>query len=498
MKLNLIYALLALAVITSSCGGSDTGTSSSTGWHYNDPKWGGFENKPYIGQETGPGLVFIQGGTFKMGAVEQDLTVDYNNISRRITVPSFYMDECEVSNNNYLEYLYWVNRTFAGTYPEVLRKALPDTLVWRNRLAYNEPFVENYLRHPAFREYPVVGINWLQATDFCKWRSDRVNEMIMVRNGILELNPVQKDADNFNTEAYLLGQYQGKVKRPLRDLSPDNNNGQGQRSVKLEDGILLPEYRLPTEAEWEYAALANIGNNPAKGEENNLHAKMYTWNGYSMRDPGAAGQQWHGAMLANFKRSAGDNMGVAGGLNDNADITAPVKSYMPNDYGLYNMAGNVSEWCMDVYRPMSPLDVTDYNAFRGNVFKTKELDEELKPKEKDSLGRIVYRELKDSEALSRRNYKKGDNIDANDADKESEVKYDYRTSSLINNSVRVFKGGSWNDRAYYLAPGSRRFLEEDQSTSTIGFRCAMTHFGAPEGSGPQFQAGKSFRSGKKK
>ena len=465
--------LIAICLFMASCSKEK---SSVTGWNYNDPKNGGFEVVPYDEQETGPGLVLIEGGTFTMGRTEQDITLDWNNIPRRVTVRSFYIDETEVANVHYLEYLYWLSRVFAADYPEVFKKALPDTLVWRDRLAYNEPLVELYLRHPAYQQYPVVGVNWLQASDFCAWRTDRVNEQILVREGIMRINPNQINEDNFNSEAYLAGQYEGLVKSDLQDLNPSSGTN-GTRKVRMEDGILLPRYRLPTEAEWEYAALAQIGNTVY---ERVTDRKQYPWNGHIVRNKD---EKYKGQMLANFKRGRGDNMGTAGFLNDNADIPAPVHSYWPNDYGLYCMAGNVNEWVMDAYRPLSPEDKSDFNPFRGNVFTTPQRDEEGTIAEKDSLGRIPYREVTPEESADRRNYTKADNINYLDADEAENIKYDYGITSLINDKARVYKGGSWKDRAYFLSPGVRRFTDENQSTNDIGFRCAMTRVGSPVGLG---------------
>ncbi|NNF02320.1 MAG: SUMF1/EgtB/PvdO family nonheme iron enzyme [Bacteroidia bacterium] len=468
-------------VISTSCKKQK---SSTTGWNYNDPKNGGFEVVPYIEQETGPGLILIEGGTFTMGRTEQDIKVDWDNIPRRATVASFYMDETEIANVHYLEYLYWLRRVFGTDYPEVYKKALPDTLVWRSRLAFNEPYVEYYLRHPAYQYYPVVGVNWLQANDYCAWRTDRVNEAILIREGILQVNPNQVNEDNFNTEAYFAGQYEGLVKSPYPDLNPDNE----YRRIRMEDGILLPKYRLPTEAEWEYAALGLIGNTVF---ERVTDRQLYPWKGHAVRN---ADKKYQGEMFANFKRGRGDQMGVASKLNDNADITAPVLSYWPNDYGLYNMAGNVSEWVADVYRPLSPEDNDDFNSFRGNVFETKERDEEGAIVEKDSLGRIVYRAVTDRESESRRNYTTADNIAWLDGQDPDYIQYQFGEASLINNEARVYKGGSWKDRAYWMSPGTRRFLDQAQATDYIGFRCAMTRVGSPVGLGKESKRRKSNKA----
>ena len=469
---NTLY-ILGLSFLLASCSKEK---SSVTGWNYNDTKNGGFEVVPYDEQESGPGLVLIEGGTYTMGRTEQEVTQDWNNIPRRVTVSSFYIDETEVANIHYLEYLYWVSRVFSSDYPEVYKKALPDTLVWRDKLAYNEPLVELYLRHPTYQQYPVVGINWLQASDFCAWRTDRVNEQILIREGILRPNPNQINEDNFNSESYLASQYEGLVKNDLQDLNPSSGSN-GTRKVRMEDGILLPKYRLPTEAEWEYAALAQIGNTIY---ERVTDRKQYPWNGHIVRNKD---EKFKGQIMANFKRGRGDNMGTAGFLNDNADIPAPVHSYWPNDFGLYCMAGNVNEWVMDVYRPLSPEDKSDFNPYRGNVFLTQQRDEEGMINEKDSLGRIPFREVTPEESADRRNYSKADNINFLDADESEYIKYDYGITSLINDKARVYKGGSWKDRAYFLSPGVRRFTDENQSTNDLGFRCAMTRVGSPVGLG---------------
>jgi len=568
-----ILTLVGSVLLLASCGQERSG---ATGWAYNDPSNGGFEKAPFVEQETGPGLVLIEGGTFTMGRVEDDVTFGWDNIPRRVTVSSFYMDETEVTNFYWLEYLHWLQRIYGDSYPEIVNKALPDTLVWREKMEYNEPYVEYYLRHPAYRDYPVVGVNWLQANDFCAWRTDRVNELILIREGLLVHNPeAQVDEEHFTTDAYFGGQYEGeKDADGVVDLRPGSS---GYRNVRMEDGILLPRYRLPTEAEWEFAALGLIGNSY---QELISDRRTYPWNGHYVRNDNSGGR-FYGQLNANFVRGRGDLMGVAGALNDAGDITTPVYSYAPNDYGLYNMAGNVSEWVMDVYRPLSPQDKGEFRPFRGNVFQTKVLNSEggledkydyvvydiegveyfLKEYQKRSQGRLtdtdqnlidnlltyttqakedlknrlhaeanqriqdgmdliassdsqVAPDLRDgiadyiestpgdmrmrdvtvAENIDRRNYREADNIDFGDGDLNSSIyfedpsyegnenrMYDWGKTTLVNDRARVYKGGSWRDRAYWVIPGTRRFLDERRSTSTIGFRCAMTRVGSPTG-----------------
>ncbi len=216
MKVNKIMAiklLLALVIMVgfSSCSkkSSSKGGSRATGWKINDKK-GGFQYaSKFKKQETGPGLVLVEGGTFTMGKVQDDPMHDWNNTPNQQHVQSFYMDETEVTNIMYMEYLDWLKRVFPPeeeNYKNIYEGASPDTLVWRNRLGYNETMTNNYLRHPAYAEYPVVGVNWIQATEFCKWRTNRVNESILEQQRFLKKDSKVVDVKaeaNFDTETYL-------------------------------------------------------------------------------------------------------------------------------------------------------------------------------------------------------------------------------------------------------------------------------------------------------
>jgi len=209
--------------------------------------------------------------------------------------------------------------------------------------------------------------------------------------------------------------------------------------------------------------------------------------------------------MANFVRGRGDFMGVAGSLNDNGSITVDVKSYWPNDYGLYCMAGNVNEWVQDVYRPLTSEDVDGFNPFRGNVYTDVRRDANGAVVGKDRLGRLYVDTVKDLDVADRFNYQKGDYRNYRDGDLQSAIPVsdwntdDGKTASLrmyaqdnlsggtsdfvtlINDNARVYKGGSWKDRAYWLNPSTRRFLDQESSRDDIGFRCAMIRVGSPSG-----------------
>ena len=366
--------LMIFAASLVSCGGGggsklqNSKQSNVTGWKYNDKKNGGFQVVYNYKQEAPPGMSFVQGGTFTMGRVFEDVIGDWNNVPRRVTVGSFYMDQHEISNLNWREYLHWMRNVFHNNF-ELIERAYPDTLVWREELAYNEPYLDYYFSHVAYNYYPVVGVSWEQASDYCLWRTDRVNELILVDKGVIKYPDFQSlkgntDANDiaqnqvFNTHKYMTKEdYQpAKGKKEMKDVYGN------VRKTNMSDGLLLPKFRLPTEAEWEYAA---YGTKSIEGEENYKERKIYPWFGHQMRNPDKKNR---GQMQANYVRGRGDMMGMGGALNDHANITAPVDAFWPNEFGLYNMAGNVNEWVLDVYRVLSSDDVIEYNPFRGNEY----------------------------------------------------------------------------------------------------------------------------------
>ncbi|MEN3323046.1 gliding motility lipoprotein GldJ [Mariniflexile soesokkakense] len=543
-----VLLVLALTIATTGCKKSSSSKNSSraTGWQINSRE-GGFQyNTDFKEQETSPGLVFVEGGTFTKGRVQDDVMHDWNNTPNQQHVQSFYMDETEVTNAMYMEYLDWIKRVYPPSdenFRAIYHGALPDTLVWRNRLGYNEVMTENYLRHPGYGEYPVVGVSWIQAVEFANWRSDRVNEYNLEKAGFLKRDAKIVDVNpesTFSTDTYVAAPsltYGGneEVINPERGnkrfARTDADGNETNIYATRETGLITPKYRLPTETEWEYAAL---GLSEIRSYNLYRGRKKYPWDGQYTRN---GSRKFRGDQLANFKQGKGDYGGIAGWSDDGADITNAVKSYEPNDFGLYDMAGNVAEWVADVYRPIVDDEFNDFNYYRGNVYTKNAISEDGSVKvvtvddivyDTLSNGKIVARNLPgeilqvpvdENETYLRTNFDKSNQINFRDGDRRSSRNFEsfneddeangkkdetrkmYNSpknvisrdsagnivreydksnnrSSLINDEVRVYKGGSWKDREYWLDPAQRRYFPQDMATDYIGFRCAMSRVGS--------------------
>jgi sulfatase modifying factor 1 len=221
----------------------------------------------------------------------------------------------------------------------------PDTLCWIADFTYsfNEPMTTRYFWHPAYDNYPVVGVTWKQASAFCLWRSNLLNATL---------------------------------------------SASGQPPVH--------EYRLPLESEWEYAARGG------------LEHSMYPWGGYYTRNK-------EGCFLANFKPLRGNY------IDDGGSVSLSVGTYQPNEYGLYDMAGNVAEWTSNAY---------DESAY---IF-THDLNPDYK-----------YNAMPDDPPVLKR---------------------------------KVIRGGSWKDIGYFLQCGARTFEYQDTAKSYIGFRCVRSYLGS--------------------
>lgn len=331
------YFLLSLGafVLLQSCGGGKSsdgggeliGVPGREGW---------VQTVPY-------GMTVCPSGTFHMGQADQDVPASQINLNKQVTIGGFYMDETEITNNEYRQFIDVMLKDSVSVLGEdyIMTELYPDTTVWVRDFSHHmgDPMMEYYYAHPAFDEYPVVGIDWFAAKYFCEWRTKHLN--------------------NWRAE-------QGLWK--------------------------MPNFRLPSEAEWEYAARG--GRDMAK----------YPWGNPYIRNA-------KGCMLANFKPGRGNY------YDDGFMYSAPVASYFSNDFGLYDMAGNVSEWVEDAFYDAAVPVVWDLNP--------------------------TY--------------------------------YD------DNEPRKIIRGGSWKDIAYYLETGTRTFEYQDTTKSYIGFRCVMTYLGRSSG-----------------
>ena len=235
------------------------------------------------------GMTVVPSGTFHMGQMDEDITSSRINMNKQVTIGGFFMDDSEITNNEYRQFIN--ERESASdtssewTAEEIKEQIYPDTTVWMKDFSHHlgDPMVQYYYQHPAFDDYPVVGVSWFAAREFCKWRTTFLN---------------------------------------------DYRESEGQ--------FVMPNFRLPSEAEWEYASRGGLDGVP------------FPWGAPYDRNG-------RGCALANFKPGRGNY------YDDGYQYTSPAYAYFPNGFGLHDMAGNVAEWCEDAYHPASFPIVWDLN-----------------------------------------------------------------------------------------------------------------------------------------
>lgn len=459
-----VIVLLATSILQSCSllGKKGGGISSTTGAAYGYGK-DTLSYQPYDIQNlpNPPGMVFVQGGRTILGSFEQDLFGARDNIERTVTVNSFYMDETEITNKDWKEYVYYQFHPMVeqmGKDTEIkddpnnpfipattshngqeLKDLVPNDSVWSSDFSFNDVYSQNYYSNPGFNDYPVVGVTWRQVVDYCAWRTDFVNYTQIIATVDFDELPDEFKLEFYNPDGSLqmLGAsasnsgtqeiFLDELDQLQQDIIAYINQN---KKMFIEKGLYLPEFRLPNEAEWEYAAKATVGTQYL--DENEEYGRIYPWDGRGVRNP--YGKR-RGDFLANFKRGRGDYAGIAGTINNDSDvIPSRVGTYEPNDFGLFNMGGNVSEWVNDTYRPLSFDDFEDLNPVRKDGTNDPESNYGW------AAGRNEFR-------------------------------------SLINDRSKVYKGGSWKDVAYWMSPGTRRYLDQDEATNTLGFRCAMISVG---------------------
>lgn len=514
LKLFSLIALSSTLALTSCSGGKSGGGTkgfvSKTGWKPNDAKGWFFSGKTQK-QKGWPGMVYVEGGTFTMGAVKDDVLKDWNNTPHRMQVSSFFIGESEITNYEYREYTTWLKYVFPPsdpTFKDIYNGALPDTLMWDNKLSRNDN-AEMYFRSPEYDYYPVVGVTWSQANRYCDWLTDRANEKALMDAGIISKDLYINDSNNQGGTAFNMDKFKSNdpdMQAYINTQRMQNKNGIRTRSQRVlavnraPNANMVTEFRLPTEVEWEFAALAMEKNRQ--------------YNNYDNKKPELDKIRGkNGQLLANFKNGKGDYSGIPGWKDDGSAKTSDVKKYPANDLGIYGMFGNVSEWTADVYRPVIDADYSDFNYFRGSKPKavvknsdgtSKKIDDSSIKYDTLADGRRLYNALpgkfdrktiadysnfRDGDKQSSLDYDRGGEADSSNSynmyngpvqrffvDAKGKVilqKDSKERTSAITNNVRVVKGGSWQDTAYWLDPGQRRYKDQNTAYGWIGFRVAQ-------------------------
>ena len=368
---------------------------------------------------------------------QSDVPQDMAYFEGNDSINAFYIGRTEECNRNYMIYLEWLRRVYASDYPAVLDFAIPDTQKVMQALHMNDA-MQSYFSNPAFKYYPVAGVSWLQANEYCKWKTDRINEMILIREGVLKFNPAQLNEDNFNSEAYLEKQYEGLVRAFVV-----NDDTHDTTPVEYRHHILMPAFRLPTEAEWNYA-LAHLNEAVVSGKKEILkHNFMDWWYDKMKEDYG------FGCVFLNVKsKSPGA-------------LVNPVLENVNNTDDMMNFDDNVNEWVYDI----EGLQGKDKNNLLSLYQSCNQPEVRLSSDQlpdKDFMGRMTVQYLYDDSTglpVKTESYKA--------LTLEADTTLVNLRSPLHS---RIIRGG--NNKVKSIS--FRKALMENETDSLTGFRCAMT------------------------
>lgn len=405
-SLTQLLLVIFVSTILFSCGGRNKESGQLVGVQ-NRPKWSGIS--PY-------GMVYVPSGTFTVGTSDQDLNMSLVQRSKTISIQGFFMDDTEITNNEYRQFVHWVRDSIAH---ETLGHYTTDELTgeekldWEQELDYSDyaSLEEMYIPEderihgrivldPSKLEFDYEWYDWKSAAhDFGQSKRTKFikkETTLVTPDSLTWIRDFSYSYNEPMTRNYSW--------HPAFDNYPVVGVSWHQATAfcywrtklwALGNEITTEDYRLPTEYEWEYGARG--GNQYAP----------YPWGGYYVRNA-------KGCILANFKPGRG-NYPEDGGF-----YTVKADAYFPNDYGLYNMAGNVSEWTSSAYYENANAFIHDMNA---------------------------------------------------------DIRFDASDDDPSAWKRKVIRGGSWKDIAFFIRTSTRHFEFQDTAKCYIGFRCALTFLG---------------------
>jgi len=432
MNMKKILFLSSIVALLSSCGGN-----------FNYHELIGSQDRVVWNPTVPYGMVFVPQGSFIMGPSDQDVPFANVSTNQRVSVGAFYMDETEITNNEYRQFVEWVQDSILRTSMNQFQMDRNDTLRikskigdtsrvidWESRLpdtsqqVYDSIFVKAWVDGKEVKNKEAY-IYVYEEVDYRSLSADRVNdpkgvdelspedfrEKYVIRDSIMIYpNTLDFQGDyvysHEETEAEYNFTHEAYDEYPVIGIDWNQANAFCHwrthimnQFLKIEGEPLLADFRLPTETEWEYAARGGLSLSP------------YPWGGPYTRNQ-------RGCFLANFKPLRGDYSA------DGGHKAIKVRQYNPNNYGLYDMSGNVSEWTSTVFDETSSSYTNDMDGDNSNL---------------------------------------AGNFDI--------------TGKNGNIQRKVIKGGSWKDIAYFIQTSTRDYEYANESTSYIGFRCVMDFLG---------------------